>query len=287
MFSRTTDGGLTWSTPVPMRKSNAYFQGNQIAVLPDGTLLNVAAVLFRGYGIQPNTNGVFMTVLRSNDAGRTWSGPTKVAPLGTIGTYNPDDGFPLRVGRLLARYRRRHGLRRRLHRVVRRAGRHGQPCCAVALDRRRPPLERAGAGQRSGGGVLNHAVEVTQTGSVAVLYYDIRNNTPAPGLPTDVWLTHSEDGGRTFAGDDHLFGPFDFTLAPESAGRGPFVGDYMGLENTTGDDLVAFYAVAFTESDARRHLAGSDEVAHPARAAASARPGPCRRCAIATRPSVA
>ena len=98
MFSRTTDGGLTWSTPVAMRKSNAYFQGNQIAVLPDGTLLNVAAVLFRGSGIQPNTNGVFMTVLRSNDAGRTWSGPTRVAPLGTIGTYNPDDGSPLRVG---------------------------------------------------------------------------------------------------------------------------------------------------------------------------------------------
>ena len=32
MFSRTTDGGATWSTPVPMRQSNAYFQGNQIAV---------------------------------------------------------------------------------------------------------------------------------------------------------------------------------------------------------------------------------------------------------------
>ena len=32
MFSRTTDAGQTWSTPVPMRKSNAYFQGNQIAV---------------------------------------------------------------------------------------------------------------------------------------------------------------------------------------------------------------------------------------------------------------
>jgi hypothetical protein len=65
-----------------------------------------------------------------------------------------------------------------------------------------------------------------------------------------VWLTHSEDGGRTFSADDHLYGPFDFTLAPESAGRGPFVGDYMGLEPTTGDDLVAFYAVAVAESDA-------------------------------------
>ena len=97
---------------------------------------------------------------------------------------------------------------------------------------------------------FNHAVEVTETGSVAVLYYDVRNNTPAAGLPTDVWLTHSGDGGRTFEGDDHLYGPFDFMLAPESDGRGPFVGDYFGLENTTGDDLVALYAVAVGDNDA-------------------------------------
>ena len=78
MISRTTDGGCTWSEAELIRQSNAYFQGNQIAVLPDGTLLNVAAVLFRGSGSQPNNNGVFMTVIRSIDGGRTWSGPIKV-----------------------------------------------------------------------------------------------------------------------------------------------------------------------------------------------------------------
>ena len=65
-----------------------------------------------------------------------------------------------------------------------------------------------------------------------------------------MWLTHSENGGRSFEGDDHLYGPFDFMLAPESAGRGPFVGDYMGPEKTSGEDLVAFYAVVVAESDA-------------------------------------
>ena len=48
MFSRTTDGGATWSTPVPMRESSTYLQGNQIAVGPDGTLYDVAANLFTG-----------------------------------------------------------------------------------------------------------------------------------------------------------------------------------------------------------------------------------------------
>jgi hypothetical protein len=48
MISRTADGGDRWSTPVPKRESNAYFQGHQIAVGPDGTLDNVTANLFTG-----------------------------------------------------------------------------------------------------------------------------------------------------------------------------------------------------------------------------------------------
>lgn len=52
MFSRTTDAGKTWSTPVAMRNSNSYFQGNQIAVGPDGMLYNVTANLFTGSGNQ-------------------------------------------------------------------------------------------------------------------------------------------------------------------------------------------------------------------------------------------
>ena len=51
MFSKTTDGGQTWSTPTPMLNSNIYTQGNQITVLPDGTLVNLTAVLFRGSGL--------------------------------------------------------------------------------------------------------------------------------------------------------------------------------------------------------------------------------------------
>ena len=79
MISRTTDGGNTWSEAEPMRRSNLYMQGGQIAVAPDGTLYNVGAVLFTGAGF--NDNGVYMGVMRSNDAGRTWSAPVNLAPI--------------------------------------------------------------------------------------------------------------------------------------------------------------------------------------------------------------
>ncbi len=97
MISRTTDGGRTWSRPVPMRNANAYYQGNQIAVAPDGTLYNVTAVLYTGAGIQPNLNGVYMGVMRSNDAGRTWTGPVHIAPIRTAQLFVPDDHFPIRA----------------------------------------------------------------------------------------------------------------------------------------------------------------------------------------------
>ena len=93
MFSRTTDAGQTWSTPVPMRKSNSYFQGNQIAVGPDGTLYNVTANLFTGAGVQPNDQGVYMGVMRSTDGGLHWSAPVQIAPIRTAQLFVPDDNF--------------------------------------------------------------------------------------------------------------------------------------------------------------------------------------------------
>jgi len=77
MFSRTTDGGESWSRPISMTgNQNVYAPGNQIAVLPDGTLVNVFAILFKGSGIQPpQANQVFMAVTRSTDGGRSWQAP--------------------------------------------------------------------------------------------------------------------------------------------------------------------------------------------------------------------
>jgi hypothetical protein len=63
-------------------------------------------------------------------------------------------------------------------------------------------------------------------------------------LPTDVWLTHSNDGGENWS-EQHVTGPFDMKLAPNA--RGFFLGDYMGLE-AIGDDLLAFFATTQGDS---------------------------------------
>jgi hypothetical protein len=260
MFSRTTDGGETWSRPVPMRQSNAYFQGNQIAVAPDGTLYNVTAVLFTGAGIQPNLQGVYMGVMRSRDAGRTWSAPVQIAPIRTAQLFVPDDGFPIRAedylpdiaisptnGDIYVVWS--DGLGTAIDKVVLSkssdGGRHFSVPQVVATGG--PTVQS-----------YNHAIEVTEGGTVVLTYWDDRNNVLGDHVATtDVWLRHSHDGTRTWEPEQHLHGPFDQYLAPISFfapgdPRGLFLGDYMGLETIEGDDVINFFTSTISDgADAR------------------------------------
>jgi Neuraminidase (sialidase) len=253
MFSRTEDGGLTWSTPTPMTKSIVFMQGNQIVVLPDGGLVSISAMLFRGSGLQPTPSQYFWAAMRSKDGGKTWGAPIKIAPLATALLTNPDIPSPTSFDETV---------------------RAGDFLPDVALDKTTGDIYVTFANDIGGG--INHVmvtkstdggkrwsspvditatpatshsfngtVEVTDDGVVAVMYYDFRNNTSAVGLPTDVWLTHSHDGGSTWS-EQHVYGPFDMENAPVA--RGLFLGDYQGLaaidDESGNDDLMLFFSVS-------------------------------------------
>jgi hypothetical protein len=68
-------------------------------------------------------------------------------------------------------------------------------------------------------------------GTVAVQYYDFRNDSAAtPGLTTNTWIIRSTDGGDTFppANEEAVGDPYDMRQAPDALGY--FVGDYEGLD---------------------------------------------------------
>src|SRR6266508_613657 len=91
MFSRTTDGGQTWEEPraIVMYQSNSGTFANQLAVLPDGTLLNIFDNL---QSVGHGRNRYDIKVVISTDRGETWSDPIEVALERAIAPVNPDTG---------------------------------------------------------------------------------------------------------------------------------------------------------------------------------------------------
>jgi hypothetical protein len=95
---------------------------------------------------------------------------------------------------------------------------------------------------------------VNKDGTVAITYYDFRNNTPAAGLPTDTWAITVDPNGRGGLSNPNNWGneirltpaSFDMELAPQSEGRGFFLGDYTGLVAVNGNKFLAVFIVSGT-----------------------------------------
>jgi hypothetical protein len=247
MFSRTTDGGAHWSAPVAMSNQNVFTLGNQIAALPDGTLIDVFWT-GRGSGLQPSPNQNFMGYMTSQDAGLHWSPVSKITNFaelpgcGAERVCDPDTSQPVRAGTNIpgiavdpnsgATY------------VVWADGRfssgsHPDVVMSKSTNGGKTWSTPVKVNQGSGGtAAFTPSVAVASDGTVGVSYYDFRGNTAAPGLPTQVWLAHSHNGGATWS-EQQIGGPFDMEMAPFA--RGFFVGDYEGL-TALGNDFLAFFA---------------------------------------------
>jgi BNR/Asp-box repeat len=99
IFSSTTNAGANWEAPRKISPTNAnlFTIGNQIAGLPDGTLVDVFE-LGRGSGVQPSPNPFTQSLLRSTDKGVTWSRVIDIAADQSVAVLDPYNGQPVRAG---------------------------------------------------------------------------------------------------------------------------------------------------------------------------------------------
>lgn len=280
--ARSRDGGRSWSAGVALDTGDGGLTtGHQLAVLPDHTVVDVFTAI--DVRTDPQHPVLHIAEIRSRDGGRTWSAPDTVADLNSVGVTDPDSGDAVAGGTRL------------------------QP--AVAVDPSTGRVFIAWQDARFGGGrvdaialtwstpgggwsrpvrvnatptgiplpdqqAFSPALAVAAHGGLAIVYSDLRFNTPGTDLPTDRWLlrcpaTATATGFATAPGGcaETRLTPtsFDMRQAHQFVQVGPpgfFLGDYQGLTATAGgflavvavphpDNPGTIYAASVTAAGAR------------------------------------
>lgn len=242
-FARTTDGGKTWqpSSIIFDPGPTSFTIGNQIAVLPDGTLLDVFDT---GDFDHAGKSTFTENVIRSTDHGKTWSKPIVVSQDEDIGVSDPVTGAPLRTGSGIPDIAvdRSSGAAYVVWEDARFSGGQREGIAlSKSTDDGRTWSAPEQVNQVTSTQAFTPTVTVASDGTVGVSYYDLRNATTDPStLLTDYWLVHSSDGGATWS-ENHVAGPFNELAAPFAGGY--FLGDYEGL-GTVGKTFVPFFVQA-------------------------------------------
>lgn len=256
MFARSTDGGDNWEVPRVLYDPGANNQtrGNQIVVLPDGTLIDFFSEIlnFRNDdgGSQFDSN---LSLKYSSDKGETWlpngQRAIRANKIQAIGTVTPDEEIPVRDGATLLLF------------DVAVDPENGN-LYAVWQDARFNGFDEVAFSMSTDGGFTwSTPIKINQTpangnelrrqaflpsvavadGTVGVTYYDFRNDDDTGEL-ADHWFTScaatcsdpSKWGNEARLTD----ASFDYLQAPYSGGL--FLGDYVGLASD-GSDFLAFF----------------------------------------------
>lgn len=210
-FARTTDGGASWETArVIYDPVNAGSGGNEIVVLPDGTLVNFFAVL-----VANDTTPSNFVIIRSGDHGATWSAPITITYSQDIGVIDTKTGEPVREGGGNIAVDRNTGA---LYVVTMDArfsgGARNGILFTKSLDGGLSWSTPAEINQAPNVQAFAPNIAVASDGTLAVTYYDFRYDTPdISTLLTNYWQITSHDGGATWQ-EVGLGGPFDMRTAP-------------------------------------------------------------------------
>jgi len=261
-FARSTDAGLSWEPAKQVWDPGQNDQtiGNQIVVQPNGTLVDIFTE-FNNENAKKMRGG-FVRVLRSTDVGTTWTGPYTVARLGTIGNFDPETGDPVRTGDIIPdiavdQTSAASATSGRLYAVWQEASFNGGQADAIAFSQSldggltwsnpikasKTPTNIPIGNQQA----FTGSVDVSADGTIAVTYYDFRNNTSAAPLLTDYWIVHCHPTSPTACTNPANWvnelrlttSSFDMRQAPDAGGF--FTGDYEGLANA-GTAFGAFFS---------------------------------------------
>lgn len=258
-FSRTTDGGRTWSAPqhldIPMPAGTTP-QGALVTVLPSGALVVLTTVRARNATTDPHR----IYALRSTDLGATWSPAVLVAEFpATSGRHStpwsdPETGEAIdapewAISAVLAP----SGA---LHVAWRQAGAPGTADIRVATSRDGGaswslPSTIASAGAQ----MFLPVIAAAPDGTLGVTYYDDRRDVLGDAAyGGDLWFAHSHDQGATWS-EAHVAGTFDLrtALLRKIPVRGLFIGDYHGLVPMPGG-----FGAAFALAQPQARAGGSD-----------------------------
>jgi BNR/Asp-box repeat len=248
LFSRSTDGGITWSAPYEIsthegvpRDDNGAVEGFSAVAGPDGTL----------YTIWDDGGSIVMAT--SRDGGLTFSTSEKIidtpASYFKVEAVERSDGFP------------QIGMDPRTERlyVVWTDYRNGDVdvFCSTSRDRGRTwsiPVRVNNDAVHDGADQFFQWLAVDpMSGAAYVVFYDRRNDPE--NRNAIIVLARSTDGGQTFAN-------YAWTEAPFDPGD-QFIGDYTGI--AAFNDRV-YGAWAYKEAPARSASQKSASTEHRAQA---------------------
>jgi hypothetical protein len=249
MFSKTTNGGVSWSTPkqiVSFTASNQQTIANQIVVDPSsGTLYDFFDLIKPPSSPSPYN----VAFIKSTDGGNTWTNPQIIANLETVFVSDPNTGQAIRTGDIIpepaidpatgqlyvvwqdSRFNDHH-----FDEVALSTSTDGGATWSTPIQvNTKTPSNRPG---------FTPSIIVNSAGVVGVTYYDFRSLVSETlTLPTDYWFTPvtPTSSGLSLGTEVHITGPFDMKTAPVA--RGFFVGDYEGL-TAVGTTFYPFFVAA-------------------------------------------
>jgi hypothetical protein len=292
-FTRSTNNGATYEPPRKILETGANKQtiGNQIVVEPaslGGSLFDFFDDITNSSRRLGGVGPLNFAFIRSDNHGSTWTKPRRAADMLPMALFrfssvidpdsppapcpepDPQGNCPVRAGDLIPEVavNRTNG---RLYGVWQDARFDGFTHDDIAFTQSTdggntwsapikvnltpsnadPDNEQAFTG----------SVHVADDGTVAVSYFDFRNNVTGDGVATtDHWVVHCHAASENCASaaswnEETRATTVSFDMRQTPFARGWFVGDYMGLasrhDGTTGDDeFVSTFGAADTPPSA-------------------------------------